>query len=108
MTVSYRAFISHSSKDNPLGLKLAQDLGQALGDNMAVWYDVKGLRAGTSWWSKIVKEVKACDVFIIIISQPAMDSKWTRREYDMALKQEKLIIPLLYQDCNIWPDLDTI
>src|SRR5260370_15058827 len=98
-----RIFISHSSKDNEFGVKLAIDLRRKLGEN-AVWYDSLGLRAGVPWWHNIVGEVATRDVFILIISPEAMLSDWVRREYDIALQQKKEIIPLLYLKTeNIWP-----
>ena len=37
-----RVFISHSHADNDFGVRLAEDLRRALGDEQSVWYDVSG------------------------------------------------------------------
>jgi branched-chain amino acid transport system substrate-binding protein len=103
-----RVFISHSSKDDEFCTRLAEDLRGELGEN-AVWYDNLRLRAGDRWWRIIVEELSLCDVFILIISPASMESDWVQREYDMAFRQTKRIIPLLYQDTkNIWHDLKDI
>ena len=105
---TYRVFISHSSRDDEFCAHLAEDLRRELGEN-AVWYDNLRLRAGDRWWRIIVEELSLCDVFILIISPASMGSDWVQREYDIAFRQKKRIIPLLYQDTkNIWHDLKDI
>ena len=105
----HRIFISHSHIDNEFGTRLAQDLRRALGDESAVWYDVLGgLHGGDAWWEKIVEELSARNVFLLVISLEAMNSPWVRREINMALNENKFILPLLYRDCTIRPDLKII
>jgi hypothetical protein len=63
----HRIFISHSHIDNEFGTRLAQDLRQAFGDESAVWYDVLGgLHGGDAWWEKIVEELSARNVFLLL------------------------------------------
>ena len=71
----HRIFVSHSHLDNEFGVKLAQDLRQVLADDQAVFYDVMGgLHGGDTWWNKIVEELTARDVFLLILSPDAMNS----------------------------------
>ncbi len=102
-----RIFISHSSQDSEFSTQLANDLREAPGEN-SVWYD-GGLRAGDLWWPSIQNKVAQCDVFILIISPASMESKWVQREYGIALREDKLIIPLGYRETqNVWHDLKGI
>ena len=111
-----RIFVSHSTKDNSFGTQLVQDLRHALGNKVDIWYDSEGgLYGGDTWWRKIVAELRARYVFIVILSPDAMDSNWVNAEIDIAWKQKhnngpssKLIIPLLYSPCNVRDDLDTL
>src|SRR5260370_2053841 len=99
-------FISHSRKDNAFGAKLAQDLHRELGDDSAAWYDASGgLVAGDLWWDKIVREITTRSIFILILSPDAIESEWVRKEYNLALNEKKRIIPVLYHECQMWPDL---
>ena len=50
---------------------------------------------GETWWDKIIEELTARDVFIIVLSPDAMNSIWVRREINVALNENKYIIPLL-------------
>src|SRR6266571_6881572 len=84
----HHIFVSHSHLDNDFGTKLAQDLRGVLKDEQAVWYDVLGgLHGGVTWWEKIVEELTARDVFLLVLSPDAMNSLWVRREIDMALNE---------------------
>src|SRR5437868_14922532 len=105
----HRIFVSHSHLDNDFGTKLTQDLRRVLNDESAVFYDVLGgLHGGETWWEKIVEELTARDVFILVLSLNAMNSKWVRLEINVALNEDKYIIPLLYRPCSIRADLKTI
>ena len=85
---------------------MAQDLRRVLANEDAVFYDVLGgLHGGERWWEKIVEELTARDVFILILSPDAMNSLWVRREIDVALNENKSVIPLLYRTCTVRADL---
>src|SRR2546421_9254668 len=104
--VEHRIFVSHCHLDNDFGTRLAQDLRRVLADEDAVFYDVLGgLHGDERWWEKIVEELTARDVFLLILSPDAMNSSWVRREIDVALNENKHIIPLLYRSCTIRADL---
>ena len=48
------------------------------------------------------------DVFILVLSPNAMNSKWVRLEINVALNEGKYILPLLYRPCTIRADLKNI
>src|SRR5579884_897529 len=109
-----RIFVSHSHKDNEFGVKLVEDLRRVLGDESAVWYDAKGgLHGGDTWWSKIIEEITARNIFIVVLSPDSMSSPWVNDEINLAWRQKnspegKRIFPILYRQCKSRPDLDTL
>jgi len=106
---SHRIFVSHSHLDNDFGTRLAQDLRRVLKEERAVFYDVLGgLHGGDTWWDKIVEELTARNVFLLVLSPDAMNSLWVRREINIALNKNKLIVPVLYRPCPIRADLEII
>ena len=106
---SHRIFVSHSHLDNDFGTRFAQDLRRALKEESAVWYDVLGgLHGGETWWEKIVEELTARDVFIVVLSPDAMNSYWVSREITMAIFKRKNILPVLYRSCSIRADLEIL
>ena len=57
---------------------------------------------------KIVEELTARDVFLLVLSPDAMNSHWVRREINMAINEAKYIIPVLYRPCTVRADLKII
>src|SRR2546421_8883161 len=111
-TMQPRIFVSHSSKDQDFCLQLVNDLQTILGDENAVWYDARGgLHGGDTWWRKIMQELKARNVFIVVLSPDSVTSLWVNSEIDLAWRQKhspsgKLIIPLSSRPSEIPDDLD--
>jgi len=110
-----RIFVSHSSKDSDFGIPLVEDLRSVLGDESAVWYDSQEeLQGGDTLPRKIVEELTACPVFIVILSPEALASPQINAEIDLAWRQKlsesgKLILPILYRPCqHIREDLQTL
>jgi serine/threonine protein phosphatase PrpC/Flp pilus assembly protein TadD len=108
-----RIFVSHSHADNDFGVKLVQDLCFVLEDDSAVWYDARGgLEGGDNWWPKILEELSTRNVFIVIWSPDATNSKWVNHEVNIAWKQMttqgKQVIPLLFRSHKMREDLDTL
>jgi hypothetical protein len=107
-------FVSHSHMDNQFGIKLVSDLRKALGSNTHIWYDkAGGLEGGDEWWPKILKELVKSSIFIVILSPDSMLSKWVNDEVTIAWAHKnsstgKIIIPILYRDCKIREDLQTL
>ncbi len=94
-------FISHSSKDNKFATQLVKDLREAIGNDEAIWFDSQGgLRGGDEWERKIIKQVNARNIFIVILSPDAMTSRWVNFEIDMAwnrkLASNTRILPIRY------------
>src|ERR1700693_4189604 len=105
----HRIFVSHNHLDNEFGTRLTQDLRRVLGDESAVFYDVLGgLHGGEMWWEKIVEELTARDVFLLVLSPDAMNSLWVRREISIALNRNKYLLPVLYRACAVGADLEIL
>jgi hypothetical protein len=108
-----RIFVSHSHADDAFGGRLIADLRRDLGSEEAVWYDVSGgLHGGDAWWRTIVAEIRARDIFLVVLSPDAVASKWVEDEIDLAwqLKNSpagKTIVPILYRPCAVREDLLT-
>src|SRR5437879_13462435 len=82
----HRIFVSHSHLDNDFGTRLAQDLRRVLKEDSAIFYDVLGgLHGGDTWWDKIVEELTASNVFLLVLSPGAMNSFWVRRAINIHL-----------------------
>ena len=74
-----KAFLSHSSKDKGLVEKIAAQLGK---NNCH--YDKFTFEAGNLTLDEIFKGLEDTDVFVLFISQPALESEWIEKEITQA------------------------
>jgi tetratricopeptide (TPR) repeat protein len=75
-----KTFISHSSKDKALVLKIAEKL-----KNAGVWFDMWDMDAGDVLSDKIESGIDEAKNFLIILSQNSINSSWVKFELNMAL-----------------------
>jgi len=89
----HRIMISYSHLDKGITEELAKLLDRAF-DN--VWFDKsrQGIFLGQDWWNEILKQIGACDVFVFLISENALQSEWCQKELEEARQQQKRIIPI--------------
>ena len=94
-------FLSHSSKDKPLVLRLASDL---VYEGFPVWLDSWELELGDSFVERIFRELDASTFLIVAITPDSIASEWVRRELETALAREKelgrkLVLPIKLAPC---------
>lgn len=85
MTDSGKAvFLSYASQDADTAQRLCNALRAA---GMEVWFDQSELRGGDAWDQMIRRQVKACQLFVPIISANTQSRKegYFRREWNLAV-----------------------
>ncbi|MEI7868659.1 MAG: toll/interleukin-1 receptor domain-containing protein [Candidatus Methylumidiphilus sp.] len=87
-------FISYNRNSEAIVKTLADDI-EALGHNP--WFDQE-LSGGQAWWEQILKQIRDCDVFILILSPESLDSVACKREYGYAVDLGKPTLPILVAD----------
>ena len=95
---SSTAFVSYSRADSDFALKLAEDLQTA---GASVWLDQIELEPGKPWDIEIQRALMACNRMLVILSPTSVNSTNVLDEVSFALKKQKTVIPVLYQDCEI-------
>lgn len=111
-----KVFISYSHQDILLKRFIELGLGN---DYDYVWSD-HHLVGGDRWYQKILAEVAESDVFILFVSEDAIDSLYCRAELSEALRLQKEIVPVAirdaryipakiseYQVVKLWSEVDT-
>lgn len=86
-------FISYSKMNRDYARALADKL-LALGFN--VWIDDR-IDYGEDWWREIVRAIKACGAFVVIMSPESGESRWVQREVTLADELRKPTFPLLLE-----------
>ncbi len=92
------AIISYSREDSEFALRLAQDLRAA---GASVWIDQLDIKPGTPWDNAIEDALIAAPQMLVILSPTSVKSENVRDEIAYALKQGKIVIPVLYLDCVV-------
>lgn len=86
-----RIFICYSRVDKPITEQLTILLRKAYDH---VWFD-ENLHGGEEWWAEILRQIAACQHFLFIMSDDALESEWCRKELDEAWRLEKHVLPIL-------------
>jgi hypothetical protein len=87
-------FVSYDRESRSLAEALAEDI-RALGHT--AWFDEE-LAGGQLWWDKILETVRACDVFLPVLTPRSLSSTACEREHGYAAALGKPILPVLASD----------
>ncbi len=83
-------FVSYSRQDHAAVRELVADLELA---HFTVWHDQE-LRGGDPWWQDILQRIRACDVFLFVLSQHSLRSKPCSAELSYARALGLPVIPV--------------
>ncbi len=87
--------VSYSRRDKPF----VQRLAQALKDSgREIWIDWDDIPATADWWSEIQAGIDAAHTFVFVITPESVRSAICLQEIDHAAKNNKRIVPVVYQD----------
>jgi len=100
-----KVFLSYSSVDDKLALRLASDLRSA---NVDVWLDQWNLEIGQKFEQKIKQNVDEADFVIVLLTRASVSSMWVNREWNWKVHNEAQtkrisVIPVRGEPCKI-PD----
>ncbi len=100
-----KIFISYSRSDKEVAYALVPLLQEVY---QRVWIDME-LRGGDLWEREIMTSIRAADIFLLLISQESLSSKYVQEELVEARRRNKPILPVLIQPgLTIPPDLSPI
>jgi hypothetical protein len=97
-TAKPRVFISYSFDDLDF---IETVLAPLLHENgIEYWYAQGELRSAQRWEREILRELRAANWFILVMSKNSVDSEWVRNEVNWAMKhRDGNVIPLRLTDC---------
>jgi hypothetical protein len=99
------AFFSYSRDDSDFVHRLAQDLKMA---GLKVWLDQLDIVPGQRWDRAIEEALARSSVMLVVLSSSSVKSENVRDEVSFGLKKGKIIIPVVYKDCEIPFRLDRL
>ena len=91
-------FVSYSSKE----FEIAEEIRRRIeGAGVATWMAPASIEGGTSYAEQIPRAIRACGLFVLVMSSRAMASIWVSREVDRALNEGKRILPFVIEDAPL-------
>lgn len=99
--VARQVFISYARK-NKEEVALIREALDVLtwGAEITLWQDVRDIRAGDDWQSKLWTGLSGSDVVLVCLSQAYLASHWCRVECDEAMTSDAVVIPCVVEPCN--------
>jgi TIR domain len=79
LIVGRRIFVSYSRRDFYFAEQLAVALRRR---ELAAWFDVHELAAGTDWSAGIDRAIVECDALVLVATRASLESPYVRRECD--------------------------
>ncbi|MBI1353364.1 MAG: tetratricopeptide repeat protein [Acidobacteria bacterium] len=104
MLVAPQVFLSYSHADGDFARNLRDRL---TGDRVEVFWD-QDLRAGEEWMPALAREIVNCQAVIAILTPSYVESVWSNREYQEALRVVRRVIPVVRADCDEPPFLGLV
>ncbi len=101
-----RFFISYARAD---GSELANMLTECLEHvHHSVFLDVQNIVGSTRWRPELEKEVRHCDVLLLLVTPGSIDSSPVFSEFETAQKYDKKILPVQVNGTSLPPHLREI
>lgn len=99
----YDVFLSHSSKDTPIVLAVAERLRR---DGLRVWFDGWEIKPGDSIPAKIDEGIEQSRILVLCMSANGLGSEWVQletntRRFNDPLNKARRFVPLRLDDTSI-------
>jgi hypothetical protein len=93
-----RIFLSHSHHDN----HWCRAFVSVFPVDYQVWFDETNMQiAPSSFVRKLEDEILHCKIFIVVLTPEAISSEWVIRECDLAMKENKVVVPVRLRTTDV-------
>ncbi len=90
--MTYKVFISHSTRDKGLVISLSNLLSKfGVEVSVAEWY----LAPGESLDKKVFEQIRKSDCVVVLLTRNGIRSNWVQQETGYSLQQNKPLIPIV-------------
>lgn len=96
-------FVSYSRQDQDFVDRLAQKIDAT---GITAWVDREAIRGGSQWRAAITQAIRDCAAFLAVLSPSCTTSTNVGRELELAADHERAIIPVIYRECDIPPQIE--
>src|SRR5947199_9868217 len=95
-------FLSYASAEQDRALAVADALQQA---GITIWLDRHAIAGGAAWSTAIVRGIKDCAVCLVLGSARAFASPNVQRELNLAVEENRPLLPLLLEQVTAPDDV---
>ena len=100
---SAKVFISYKSDE----FATADWVRQTLEDHgISCWMAPACIPGGSNYAREIPQAIRACRVFVLILSAKSQTSQWVPKEVDQAINMQKTIMPFMLENCELRDDFN--
>ncbi len=96
-TSQANVFISYSRRNKEFVQKLHAALEST---EREVWVDWENIPVAVDWWQEIQLGIELADTFVFVLSPDSVASKVCRQEIEAAIKHNKRLVPVVWQDVD--------
>jgi type VI secretion system protein VasG len=94
-----KVFISHSTQDRELVER--EIIGLLHANGIEAWYSQDDIRPTDNWERTILRGLRSCEWFLLVMSPRSAQSEWVKDEISWAVDERPgRIIPVLIEDCQ--------
>lgn len=91
-------FFSYSRDNSEFALKLAKSLREA---GAKVWLDQLDIKPGNRWDESVESALKSSNTLLVVLSESSVKSDNVLDEVSYALEENKKVVPVLMENCDI-------
>jgi hypothetical protein len=84
-------FVSYAREDAALAREITDYL--YTGTRLGIWFD-EHLTGGQAWWDEILASIRACHLFVFLISDSSLRSEACLRELTYARRLDRQLLPV--------------
>lgn len=100
---SEKVFISYKSDE----FATADWVRQTLEDHgISCWMAPACIPGGSNYAREIPQAIRACRIFVLILSAKSQTSQWVPKEVDQAINMQKTIMPFMLENCELRDDFN--
>ncbi|MCH5158466.1 MAG: toll/interleukin-1 receptor domain-containing protein [Clostridiales bacterium] len=96
-------FLSYSRKDKQIATMVLSILEQ---NGIKCWIDYRDIPPGENYGASIVRAIKECKIFVLLLSKSSGKSSHVLNEVNSAASAEKPIVPFKIDDVAVSEDLE--
>ena len=90
-------FVSYAHEDSRI---VCPELERFHNDGFNIWYD-EGITSGMGWQEVVEKSLINCSLFVVFMSDNAIESQNVREEIFLAINEEKPVIPIYLEETEL-------